>query len=192
MQVRSEPIKPLIQRIQEILSFLGPSSVAQKKDNNTLKFRFESETPPSQSLRLKIEINCREHFSVLGFQQHPFSVESSWFAGSCRIQTYRLEELLGSKLRALYQRRKGRDLFDLHRALAMAPSLDTGAILHSYRQYMAAAVNQPPTAKQFLQNLEAKLNDSEFLGDTAALLRPDEPYDPELAFERIKPLIERL
>lgn len=192
VQVQSEHIKPTIQRLQKVLDFLGDSTVAQKNANNTLKFRFESETEPAQTLRLKIEINCREHFSVLGFQQYPFSVQSSWFNGSCQIQTYRLEELLGSKLRALYQRRKGRDLFDLHRALVLAPSMDIDAVLQSYRQYMAAAVKQPPTAKQYLQNIEAKLNDSEFLGDTTALLRPEEPYEPEKAFERIKPLIERI
>ena len=30
-----------------------------------------------------------------------------------RVRTFHLDELLGTKLRALYQRRRGRDLFDL-------------------------------------------------------------------------------
>jgi predicted nucleotidyltransferase component of viral defense system len=192
VQVHSEPIKPTIQRIQKALDFLGPSSVAQKKANNTIRFRFESEIPPTQTLRLKIEINCREHFSALGFQKRPFSVQSSWFKGDCEIRTYRLEELLGSKLRALYQRNKGRDLYDLYRALTLAPTLDAEAVLQSYRQYMAFAVRRPPTAKQFLLNLEAKMSDSEFLGDTTALLRPEEAYYPEMAFAQIKSLIEKI
>ena len=33
-------------------------------------------------------------------------------SGKCEITTYSLNELLGTKLRALYQRKKGRDLFD--------------------------------------------------------------------------------
>ena len=41
------------------------------------------------------------------------AVDSEWFSGSGTIITYRLEELMATKLRALYQRRKGRDLFDL-------------------------------------------------------------------------------
>jgi predicted nucleotidyltransferase component of viral defense system len=50
-------------------------------------------------------------------KKHKFSVENQWFSGDCEITTYYLEELLGTKLRALYQRRKGRDLFDLWKAL---------------------------------------------------------------------------
>jgi hypothetical protein len=32
----------------------------------TNKYRFESEIPPVTPLRLKIEVNTREHFAVLG------------------------------------------------------------------------------------------------------------------------------
>jgi len=38
-----------------------------------------------------------------------------------------LEELLGTKLRALYQRRKGRDLFDL--AVALTARRSRGGVL---------------------------------------------------------------
>ncbi len=58
------------------------------------------------TLRLKIEINTREHFTIHGFQQHPFAIKSRWFTGNTTILTYSLEELLGTKLRALYQRKK--------------------------------------------------------------------------------------
>jgi predicted nucleotidyltransferase component of viral defense system len=116
VQIRPEPIKETIQRLQARLSFLGNCSVVQKANNNTLKYRFESEFPPVQNLGLKIETNCREHFTVFEYQQFPFEVKTSWFTGSCGITTYRLEELLGTKMRALYQRRKGRDLYDLYKA----------------------------------------------------------------------------
>src|SRR5690625_1805236 len=36
----------------------------------------------------------------------PFSVTSRWFEGAGEIPTYELDELLGTKLRALYQRRR--------------------------------------------------------------------------------------
>jgi Nucleotidyl transferase AbiEii toxin, Type IV TA system len=35
-----------------------------------------------------------------------------------------------------------------------------------------------PARDAYLKNLEDKMNDPEFLGDTTALLRPDETYDP--------------
>lgn len=40
-------------------------------------------------------------------------MNSDWYAGSVEIPTYQLDELMATKLRALYQRRKGRDLFDI-------------------------------------------------------------------------------
>ena len=51
--------------------------------------------------------------AVLGVQRKPFSLESPWGTAHRDIATFCLEELLGTKMRALYQRRKGRDLFDL-------------------------------------------------------------------------------
>ena len=144
-------------------------------------------------MRVKVEINCREHFSVLDYQKFPFEVKSSWFTGLCNITTYKLEELLGTKLRALYQRRKGRDLYDMYKALKQVPKLDKQAILQCYRDYMRFVVDNPPTQKQFLQNMGAKMLDSEFLGDIAALVRPDEDYNPYEAYELVKTeIIEKI
>ncbi len=55
----------------------------------------------------------QEHFAVLGFTECPFSVQSRWYMGQADITSFELDELLATKMRALYQRRKGRDLFDL-------------------------------------------------------------------------------
>ena len=113
VQIRTESINLVLKQIREKLKFLGTKrSVKQNVNNNTIIYRFESEIPPIINLRLKIEINCREHFNVFGLKEIPFAVENSWFSGSCNIISYELEELLGTKLRALYQRRKGRDLME--------------------------------------------------------------------------------
>lgn len=185
VQIRPEPIKETLARLQSKLKFLGPASVTQKRDNNTLKFRFESEIPPVQPLRLKVEINCREHFNVMGLHEFPFAMESDWFRGDADIVTYEIEELLGTKLRALYQRRKGRDLYDLYKAYQVQRP-DSERIVEIYRKYIAFSVDNPPTRKQFLRNLETKMQDNEFLGDTRALLRPTEQYDAQAAFDLIK------
>lgn len=143
--------------------------------------------------RLKVEANTREHFTVYGLQQFPFEVKSSWFDGGCNLTTYRLEELLGTKLRALYQRKKGRDLYDMFIALTQKPDLDIDALLHCYREYMTFSVEKPPTQREYILNMEAKMQDSEFLGDTTAILRPDVPYNPQTAYELVKTtLIERI
>jgi predicted nucleotidyltransferase component of viral defense system len=144
VQITNESFGPVIDALRDRLSFLGVPTRKQKENNNTLIFRFESEFPPVQRLRLKVETNCREHFSVLGLVKIPFAVESSWFNGSCYITTYQLEELLGTKVRALYQRRKGRDLFDLHKAFAAKEQLDIEKLVQCYLEYMRFSVGSRP------------------------------------------------
>jgi predicted nucleotidyltransferase component of viral defense system len=186
VQITGEPFGPVVNRLRERLAFLGDPVRKQKENNFTLHYRFESEFPPVQQLRLKVETNCREHFTILGYQSFPFRVTSSWFTGYCDITTYRLEELLGTKMRALYQRRKGRDLFDLHRALVQVPDLDKAALLQCFHAYMSFVVDDPPSQKVYLQNMEAKMQDDEFIGDIAALIRPTETYDPKTAYDLVK------
>ena len=43
VQIKAEPIKETIDKIREVLTFLGEPKVKQKENNNTLIFRFESE-----------------------------------------------------------------------------------------------------------------------------------------------------
>jgi predicted nucleotidyltransferase component of viral defense system len=156
-------------------------------------FRFESEFPPSINLRLKVETNTREHFKVNDLIKVPFEVNSKWFKGSCNLTTYNLEELLGTKLRALYQRKKGRDLYDLYIALTRNPELDKDLLVKCYREYINYSVNNPPSQKEFILNMEAKITDPEFLGDTTGLLRPEQIFEPLPAYELVKTeLIERI
>jgi len=194
VQIRPEPIKEIIKKIQERLSFIDTSSVVDpRKNNNTLRFRCDSEFLPVQRLKIKVEINCREHFAVLGYRKLPFDVKSSWYTGSSQITTYQLEELIGTKLRALYQRKKGRDLYDIYKALMQVPDLDKNAIVYCFQKYMKFVVGQVPTKKQFIHNLDAKIRDAEFLGDTVALIRPEENYNSTEAHEHVRTeLIEKL
>lgn len=186
VQIRPEPIKETVLKLQTALSFLGESSVKSKKDGTQIIWRFDSEIPPVVRLRLKVEANTREHFTVNGFQKHPFEVQSSWFDGTCHLTTYCLEELLGTKLRALYQRKKGRDLFDMYVALTQKPDLDLRMLIHCYKKYMDFSAGISPSKKEYLKNLENKMQDSDFIGDTTALLRTEVSYDPLVAFEKIR------
>ncbi|MFR9595811.1 MAG: nucleotidyl transferase AbiEii/AbiGii toxin family protein, partial [Rikenellaceae bacterium] len=134
VQINEGAIGPIIDRLKVVLDFLPNVKVMQKRHNNTLKYRMESEIPPTVPIRLKVEINCKEHFNELGLVKIPFSVDNKWFKGECEITTYQLDELLGSKLRALYQRKKGRDLFDMYKA--MEHKIDPDRIIQCYNRYM--------------------------------------------------------
>ena len=192
VQINAEPISETIDRIREVLSFLGEPKIKQKAHNNTLIFRFNSEIPPVVPVRLKVEINTREHFNVLDLKKHDFSVNNQWFSGNCNVTTYHLEELLGTKLRALYQRRKGRDLFDLHKAIS-TQNINIENIIRCYREYVGFVVDNPPTQKEYLLNMELKMQDKEFLDDTNLLLRPEDKFNPTEAWELVRnQLIEKL
>ena len=114
-----------------------------------------------------------------------FKMTNDWFSGECLIKTYQLEELLGTKLRALYQRQKGRDLFDLYYA-GQKLKLNYDDLIHCYRKYMEYAVKKSPTQRQFLLNLEKKIDSPIFNGDMEGLLKPDFQYDPKEAFDWVK------
>lgn len=193
VQIHSGPIKPILERLGEVLSWLPDKVTKQKRYNNTLLFRIESETPPVQQMRLKVEINCYEHFSVLGFREIPFEVKSGWFEGSCNLTTYHLDELIGTKLRALYQRKKGRDLFDLGTALKSG-QLDLDKVFQCYLKYMSFTAGSAPTFKQYKQNLDLKMEDDEFLDDMKPLLRTDaQNFNPFEAYSLVgKSLVEKM
>ena len=122
-------------RCARLWTWLGDPRWKQTAGRVTFVYRFQSEGPPAIPMRLKVEINSREHFAIYGFKRVPFSVSSRWFEGSCEVSTYALEELLGTKLRALYQRRKGRDLFDLATALDKE-FVDPKRIVTTFSEYM--------------------------------------------------------
>lgn len=181
VQINPGPIKDIMFRLGEVLHWLPNRSTLVKHHSNKLLFRVDSEIPPVQQIRLKVEINCFEHFNVLGLQEIPFRMESSWFTGEAMLTTYRFEELVGTKLRALYQRKKGRDLFDLHLALTeRQPEVDK--VLECYRKYMEFVVGRAPSYKEFVMNMDEKMLDEEFLNDVQPLLRPEIQFDPHQAY----------
>jgi predicted nucleotidyltransferase component of viral defense system len=188
VQINQEPITKIFDRLRKVLNYLGTPKTKQTVTNNTALFRFDSEYPPVINLRLKIEINTREHFNVIGLMQIPFEVKSSWYKCKCNVSTYKLEELLGTKLRALYQRSKGRDLYDIYKALTSF-DLNIGDILNCYNKYMSYSVGKPPSKKNYLKNIELKMQNKEFRNDIKGLLKPSEDYNIEEAY---KVSLERL
>jgi predicted nucleotidyltransferase component of viral defense system len=193
VQINSEPINPILKQIRERMTFLGTKRIVKQHiHNNTIVYRFETSTQPVINMRLKIEINTREHFNVLGLKEIPYKVVNSWFSGECMLTCYELEELLGTKLRALYQRRKGRDLFDLYWAM-VHQDVDTEKLIHCYKTYMKFSVERPPTQKQFLMNMEEKIIDKEFTDDIQIILRQGVEFDNKIAWKMVREkLVEKL
>lgn len=181
VQIKAEPIGDTLTALRAVLDpWLGDPRRVFKEGRVTLIYRFESTGQPPTRQRLKVEINSREHFTVLGHQAVPFGVESRWFNGSAPVTTFALDELLGTKLRALYQRKKGRDLFDLWRALQTGLVVED-RLLHCFHEYMGRGGHSVSRA-QFEENLHLKSSNAKFRGDLTPLLRPGIEWDVDKAF----------
>lgn len=192
VQTSPQPIGTALDAIHEALDgWLGKPQWKQTEGRVTLTYRFESEEEPPTRLKLKVEINSREHFTAFGLRSIPFGVQSRWFSGSADIKTYELDELLGTKLRALYQRRKGRDLFDLAHALERGNTSAT-RVIEAFELYMRQE-GARVTRAMLEQNLIAKRAEKSFGADIAPLLASRARWDFDAAFRRVwDELVSRL
>jgi hypothetical protein len=124
------------------------------------------------------------------------------------LLTYAVEELLATKLRALYQRSKGRDLYDLAAAVERLPRLDLTKVVECFGRYLEHEGHRVSRA-EFEESLADKMRDPAFHGDIKPLLVPAAlqadafdsgtsdtgvaSYDPEGAYRRVhEALIARL
>lgn len=176
VQTAAGPIGPTLDRLRDRLDgWLGAPKRAFGEGRVTLVYRFSSEDPQPLPLRLKVEINSREHFTVFGLQTRRFEVGSRWFAGAASIQTFELDEMLGTKLRALYQRKKSRDLFDLWWAAHRAPvALDR--VVHCFQRYLEHD-GRTVSRAELEANLQRKMSDRSFAADIQPLLAAGVAWD---------------
>lgn len=184
VQIHPGPIGEIFQHLDDAISpWLGKYQWKQSIGRVTLYFNFEPTSFPGTKRKIKIEINTREHFHVYDLVKIPYAVESSWFKGETAITVYTLEELLGTKLRALYQRKKGRDLFDLYMFLS-GYTLEREKIIGAFTKYMAHE-NRTIQKTDFQKNLSLKIKDSIFLNDMQNLVIQPELYDIQKAYTLI-------
>lgn len=184
VQTGAGAIGPILDEIHAALDpWLGAPKWKQSGGRATLGYRFDSEDSPPVRLKLKIEINTREHFTAFGMRAVPFGVASRWFAGAAEIRTYALDELLGTKLRALYQRKKGRDLFDLWLALGTA-EVSPGRVVECFARYLAAE-GEHVTRAMLERNLAEKRGDPGFTADMTPLLADGGAWSFEEGFARV-------
>jgi predicted nucleotidyltransferase component of viral defense system len=193
VQTRAEPIGPTVDAIRRALAWLGDCRREQTGHSMHLEFRFTPEEDSRAPLRLKVEINTREHSPLLGIRRYPFELESDWHRGKTQIASFEPEELFGTKLRALLQRRKGRDLFDLDEGLRRL-EMDPHRIIASLDHYLALegyVVTRAMAEERMLGKLSRSLAE-----DVAPLLPAGTRFgDDEAigAFERVwKALIVRI
>ena len=188
VQLKSAPIGTTLDAIKQCMGwFLKDSTQKQPRTNigrGGVKILYTFATIDGTATgKLKIEINTKEHFNVAPLKLANFATSSDYFKGKTTIATYSLEELMGTKLRALFQRRKGRDLFDIWYVLSqgLVDIKKVVAIFHAYNAYNGIKI----TNKLFRENMLNKQNNTDFRADIRLLLSPKAPYDFDVAFDYV-------
>jgi len=163
-------IGPILDQLRVVLEpWLGPAKFDQSAVAPKFRFRVEAEDGGDTPIRLKVEINTREITAFDPTVLMPFAIDNPWFSGQADIPTFTNEEMLATKLRALLQRDKGRDLYDLAHALEIFPELNTPRVVELFGEYLAAT-DLEITRAQAEQRMLAKWAKGNLLSDMRPLL----------------------
>jgi predicted nucleotidyltransferase component of viral defense system len=180
VQTHAAPISTTVDAIRDALAWLGKCNREQAGHSMHLVFRFSPESAPQATLKLKVEINTREHGTLLGYRRYPFVVVSDWYSAQAELVSFEPEELFGTKLRALLQRRKGRDLFDLHHGLlqlGMDPDKAVACLDH-YLSREDRPISRAEAEERMLKKLTRSLTE-----DIEPLLPVGVRFDEAIAIE---------
>lgn len=184
VQTQPEPIGGIIDGVRDALSWLGKFNRDQAPHTTHLVFKFNPEAGGG-SLKLKIEINTREHQNLHGLKTYPFEIISDWHQAKTDIVSFEPEELFGTKLRALLQRHKNRDLFDINEGLLQL-GLDCDKLIARFHHYLAQE-GHPISRANAEERMLKKLNQS-LTEDIAPLLPAGVTFDDDdaiMAFGRV-------
>lgn len=164
------PIGPILDRLRIVLEpWLGHAQFDQSPVAPKFRFRVDAEDGSGVPIRLKIEINTRETEAFDAPMALPLKVANPWFSGEAAIPTFSREEMLATKLRALLQRDKGRDLYDLAHALEVFEALEVERVVEMFGRYLDLS-GQAISRAQAQERMFTKLVNPRFLLDMRPLL----------------------
>lgn len=140
---------------------------------------------PGRTVRIVVETNVTERHSHRGIVAKDFEFELGGSTLRCVLRSFDIHEILGTKMRALFQRTQGRDLFDLYHALRTDASIDARTIVDAFLHYMDRE-GTLAHREEFVALLEERLRDRGFRSDMHSLLRPGVDYDVQAAAALVK------
>lgn len=183
--MNSRPGTPLNDVIVGVRNMVSSSRIIRQS------YAFTPTQQGAPKAKLKVEVNCSAHDPVYKIVTIPFDTGS----GIVDLKTYDIDEMLGTKMRALFQRDQSRDIFDLNRALTDPTPLyrpDPDRIVFAFRKYMTDEGSKVDV-DAFRRNLSRKLTMPSFRDDMNQMLRPGTSFDIDAAARPVtNELIDRL
>lgn len=151
-------------------------------------FKVPSVCEPTRSLTIEVEVNVSERSPKYPLQFLPFGLTFRGQEKAITVVSYNLDEMLATKMRAMFQRKKGRDLFDLYWALSSTPvtPVNEDAVVAAFVHYMQAEGAHVPR-EEFSLHLQSCIADKHgFCRDMVPLLKLNMRYSPEIAAEVVE------
>jgi hypothetical protein len=151
-----------------------------------MTYSVPSVSEPGATLTIVVEANVTEREPHRPIVEIPFEFRFRDAVARTLVNGYDIHEMLGTKMRALFQRKRGRDLFDLYWALTRAqPAVDPAAVVESFLHYLRQEGGTAGRAA-FMGILDSHLADRGFCSDMEPLLRVGLEYDAHEAGEYVK------
>ena len=146
-----------------------------------LTYSIPSVSEPGTNLDIVVEANATERNPHRKILKIPFEFKYRDSSTKASLNGYDLHEMLGTKMRALFQRRRGRDLFDLFWALTRAsPAADPALVVDSFRHYLGKE-GRKARRGEYIDVLDGHLANRGFCSDMVPLLRAGLTYNPQEA-----------
>lgn len=156
-----------------------------------LEWEYAPTAEPQMSMKLKVEVNVTERVSYYPLVSAPFTPPLPEGARAVHVVTYDVNEMLGTKMRALLQRDSGRDLFDLAHAWARcgAPGhpypIDPERVVEAFLHYMSEE-GTVVDRDRYTRNLARKLTLARFRADLTDVLATGVIYDVDAAADIVR------
>lgn len=181
---------PLLGRPVESLETtvrLAVRNLVSKSKIARLVYRYSPASHMAALADLKVEVNLNEQKALYPLTSVGIDVPSPSGPVKTIVKSYDLDEMLGTKLRALLQRDHGRDLFDLWYAwtVSEAPGavakVNPARVGEAFRFYMNRE-GSTFSRDEFAAELARRMKSEKFLRDMDGFLPVGQTYDPHLAY----------
>ena len=173
---------------------MAARNLARPSKIRRLTYHYAPAVAPPAVMKIKIEMNFNERRPCYALADFPYAPPLPGGDAAVTLRTYSLDEMLGTKMRALLQRSQGRDLFDLDRACvrhdeALAagrgPLVDPGRVAAALATYLRREGTRV-TRGAYEASLRTKLATRAFRQDMTKVLPPGVEYDIDAAAERVR------
>lgn len=167
--VHDSNIKEITKAFQEIGEKFGFSRINHDSNVWLSHVFMVDQSLEGDRLRIKVDVQKKPLHPEASVSQEEFQVDNPWFQGKASVLSISPQEILASKVIAIYQRRQPRDLFDIWAALRieLVAAEDIAAAYGRYR---------PPnpehwTSRQAARSLIERVNEQEYISNLKYLAR---------------------